>query len=200
MLSEYAESDNAELKTLLVDLLNYGAAAQIYTDYNTDSLANASLTDEQAAWGTDTADELNDALNAKYEEIENPVVKWKSVGLNLKNSVSIRFKIAAESCDNLTVKVTSESGQEWTILNGDFDSAGNGCYYVYFENLSAYQMREKIYATVYDGDTAVSNTLCYSIESYAYAAQSGSNENLKNLLDAMIKYGDSAYNYKQSIG
>jgi hypothetical protein len=56
-------------------------------------------------------------------------------------------------------------------------------------------MRELVYVTVYDGDTAVSNTLCYSIESYAYAKQNDSDTNLKNLLIAMMRYGDAAYNF-----
>lgn len=196
MLNQY--SDNVALRTLLVDLLNYGTTAQIYSDYNIKSLANAQLTETQKTWGTQTADTLSNALNAKYTEIEDIKVRWKSVGVNLKDNVAVRFKISAESKDNLTVKVSTSSGDEWTLSNKYFEYAGNGCYYVYFEELNVCQMREKIYATVYEGDTAVSNTLCYSIESYVYSQQSSSNEKLKNLLDAMIKYGDSAYRYKQT--
>lgn len=196
MLNVY--SDNIALRTLLVDLLNYGTTAQIYSDYNIKSLANAQLTETQKTWGTQTADMLSNVLNAKYTEIEDVTVRWKSVGVNLKDNVAVRFKMSAESKDNLTVKISTSSGDEWTLSNKCFEYAGNGCYYVYFEELNVCQMREKIYATVYEGDTAVSNTLCYSIESYVYSQQSSSNEKLKNLLDAMIKYGDSAYRYKQT--
>lgn len=197
-LEEYADSGNTALLTLLVDLLNYGSAAQLYGDYNVSSLANAQLTETQKSWGSKTADTLSNALNAKYTEIEDITVRWKSAGVNLKDNVAIRLKISAENKNNLTVKISTDSGDEWTLSNKSFEYAGNGCYYIYFEELNVCQMREKIYVTVYDGDTAVSNTLRYSIESYAYAQQSSSDEKLKNLLDAMIKYGDSAYRYKQN--
>ena len=38
-------------------------------------------------------------------------------------------------------------------------------------------------------------TVCYSIESYAYAMQSSEDEALVKLLETMMKYGDSAYAY-----
>ena len=43
---------NAKTKTLLVDMLNYGAAAQENFKYNTSDLANAKLTDAQKALAT----------------------------------------------------------------------------------------------------------------------------------------------------
>ena len=49
--------------------------------------------------------------------------------------------------------------------------------------------------TVYNGDTAVSNTIRYSIESYAYAQQNSTDANLVELVKAMMKYGDSAKAY-----
>ncbi len=49
--------------------------------------------------------------------------------------------------------------------------------------------------TIYDGDTAVSNTARYSIESYVYEAQNSTDENLSSLVTYMIKYGKSAYAY-----
>ena len=56
-------------------------------------------------------------------------------------------------------------------------------------------MSEEVYLTVYDGETAVSNTLRYSIESYAYAKAGGSDTLLSDLVIAMMKYGNAAYNY-----
>ncbi len=44
----------ATLKTLAVDMLNYGAAAQLNFSYDTENLVNADLTDEQKALGTQT--------------------------------------------------------------------------------------------------------------------------------------------------
>ena len=48
-MDRLANSANEELKRLCVAMLNYGAAAQVYFDYKTDSLMNAGLTEEQQA-------------------------------------------------------------------------------------------------------------------------------------------------------
>lgn len=183
----------AELMTLLVDLLNYGADSQIYTNYNTGNLANAELTESQKAFGTAEAPELKSVTNPAYEVVENPKAAWKSVGLTLMDSVVMRFGFTAEDVSNLTVKVKS-GGSEWVINSDEFVLSGDR-YYVYFNGLNAGQMSDEVYVTVYDGDTAVSDTLLYSIESYAYSMQNDSNVNLANLVISMMKYGNSAYAY-----
>jgi hypothetical protein len=68
-------------------------------------------------------------------------------------------------------------------------------YYVYFTRLDAGQMRQSVYLTICEGDTPVSNTVCYSIESYANEKQNSTIPGLSKLVGAMMKYGDSAYAY-----
>ena len=193
MLSKCNTDEYTELRTLLVDLLNYGAATQIYADRNTDNLVNASLSEDQLAWGTWNAPEYLSVMNLNHTTIENPSVKWKSGGLNLKDCIEMRFKISADGYDDLSVVAETDS-YSWTIYADEFEKTAGGCY-VYFDGLNAGQMSEPVYLTVYRGDTAVSNTICYSIESYAYAMQSSSDTKLTNLLEAMMKYGCSAYAY-----
>lgn len=187
------ETDDAELKTLLVDMLNYGADSQVYTSYETDKLANSSLTDEQKSFGTAEEPALNSILDTEYEAIDNPSAEWLGAGLRLDENISMRFKLSADDITNLSVKVASESG-EWTIPSAEFVPAKGG-YYVYFNGFNAGQLSEAVYVTVYDGDTAVSNTLRYSIETYAAMAQGTDNEALKSLTNSMMKYGNSAYAY-----
>lgn len=193
MLSKYNTDDYVELRTLLVDLLNYGAQTQIYTNYNTDALVNAQLTEEQAAWGTSETPAYETVQNLAYKTIDNPTVQWKGGGLNLQDSVTMRFKISAESIENLTVIAETDT-TIWTISAEEFEATTGG-YYVFFDGLDASQMSEAVYLTVYDGDMPVSNTICYSIESYAYSKQSSTDTNLVNLLEAMMKYGNSASAY-----
>lgn len=193
MLDLYAADQYAELRTLLVDLLNYGAASQTYTGYRTDALVNASLTDAQLQWGTSEEPALDTVLDTTHKTVENPTAKWKGAGLNLQDSVSMRLKFAADSAEDLKVKV--ESGvNTWTIYSDKFLEE-DGVYYVYFTGLDAGQMRQSVYLTIYDGDTPVSNTVCYSIGSYAYEKQNSTITGLPELVKAMMKYGDSAYAY-----
>lgn len=193
MLSKYSTDEYAKLRTLLVDLLNYGTQSQIYTDYSTDALVTANLTEEQVAWRTVEIPKLQSVMDQNFNVIDNPAVIWKGAGLNLQDSITMRFKIATESIDGLSVKVTSESG-EWTIDASTFEETSGG-YYVFFDGLNAGQMNVPVYLTVYDGITPVSNTIRYSIESYAYSKQNSADEKLNNLLVAMMKYGNSAYAY-----
>ena len=67
-----------------------------------------------------------------------------------------------------------------------------GRYYVTFDGLNAGQMRKTVYATVMKGNKKVSNTYRYSIESYVQSMRSENGTNLDKLLDAMMRYGDSA--------
>ncbi len=197
MLAKSTDQDG-ELRTLLVDILNYGAESQLYSGYNIDNLANAALTDEQLAWGTQGDVTTESDQNLKYKVIENPTVKWRGAGLYLDEETTLRFTIQTDNIRNLVVKVncgkkTIEIPASRFARRTD---AGNGdMYYVYVRGITAIQMREPIYLTVYNGDTQVSNTISYSVQSYANARIGGSDTKLSNLLVAMIKYGDAAKAY-----
>ena len=197
MLSRYTDDAYAEFRTLLVDLLNYGAQSQSYTGYNTDNLVNASLTEAQKAWGTAENREYVSVLDTAYETVENPIATWKGAGLNLKDRVEIRLTLEARNPGNLVVKARTEDGKEWEMPAGWFEPVSDGRYYVYFNGLNAGQMSEPVYFTVYEGDTVVSNTLRYSIESYVYSQsnKTAPDESLLALLKTMMKYGDAAHNY-----
>lgn len=193
ILTEYSGDEHTKLRTLLVDLLHYGAASQTYTGYKTDALVNASLTTAQLQWGTNEEPALNTVLDTTYKTVENSFATWKGAGLNLQDAVAMRLKFTAENIDGLTVKI--ESGEStWTISSNKFMEE-DGVYYVYFTGLDAGQMRQSVYLTICEGDTPVSNTVCYSIGSYAYEKQNSTIDGLPELVKAMMKYGDSAYAY-----
>ncbi len=196
MLGKCAGDEYAKLRTLLVDLLNYGAQSQLYTNYNSEHLVTANLTEEQVSFGTSETPMLSSKLNTQFATIENPTVQWRGAGLVLENAVTMRFILTADDITDLSVKVSTSFG-EWVIPYTDFVKT-DGAYYVYFSELNAAQMREPIYMTAYDGNmVAVSNTVCYSVESYAYAKQDSTIPYLADLVKSMMKYGDSAYSYIQ---
>lgn len=193
MLNRYSSDEYAKLRTLLVDLLNYGAASQIYTEYNTQNLVNSQLTEAQRAWATTEKPVYQTVQNLEYKTVDNPTVQWKGGGLNLVDAVTMRFKIYAASYEGLTVRVETDN-RIWEIPYEDFSETTGGRY-VYFSGLNAGEMSETVYLTVYEGDKPVSNTVSYSIESYAYAKQNSQDTSLTSLLEAMMKYGNSAYAY-----
>ena len=197
-LGKYAADEYAELRTLLVDLLHYGAQSQLYTEHNTENLVNANLTDAQLAWGTSEDVTLTNALDKEYAVIENPLITWKGASLNLKDSVAMKFKFIADSISGLSLKVVG-ADKEWTINSSRF-VLEDGVYSVRFGGLNAGQMNEKVYITMYKNGVPVSNTVCYSIESYAYSKQNSTIEHLSDLVKAMMRYGDSAKIYAAKVG
>ena len=193
---EKSTEQDAILRTLLVDLLNYGAESQNYSGYNTQNLANADLTDTQLSWGTQGNVTTESDQNLKVKVIDNPTVKWMGAGLHLDEEATLRFTIKADSIKNLVVKATCGEA-ELTIPSSRFVKRTDkeNMYYVYVRGINATQMRDEVYLAVYNGQTEVSNTISYSVESYANAKIGGSDNALSNLLTAMIKYGDTAKAY-----
>ncbi len=190
--NQLSKSQDAKLRTLLVDLLNYGEASQIYTTYRDTELVTAQLTAEQKAWGTAADPALSSCLNTKYSTVENAKVKWKAAALTLESDITMRFRFAAESIEGLSVKIEI-GGNVYYSSEFVADPENAGQYYVAFNGVVARQMRDTVLVTVYEGDIAVSNTLSYSVETYAYNKQN--DEKLGALVKAMIRYSDSAASY-----
>lgn len=184
----------AELKTLVVDMLNYGAAAQTYVE-DTNALVNAQLTDKQKALGTaaDAPLPLTDktALGSDPATVS---ARWSSAALYLRDSVAINYKFQAESVDGLHVDLAC-NGRTWSINN--FVNQGSGVYSFLFAGLNPAMMRDEVTAVVMNGETAVSPVLTYSIETYAaqVVADAGADAKLVALVKAMMRYGDAAAAY-----
>lgn len=198
------ENTAAKLKTLLVDMLNYGASAQAFWNYNTKNPVNAELTDEQKACATQTQPTLSDCL--AISDNENAAVKFSGASLLLKEKVAIKYYLQSNGYEgkmsDLTIRLTytDANGETQTeSITGDkFTIAGKNSYTVTFDGLDATQMRTPCIAEIFDKDgNKVSGTLTYGIE--AYAARKTSDENadpkLSTLLNDMMKYGDSTCAY-----
>lgn len=192
------QTADADLITLLVDLLNYGAMSQIYTGHNVTELVNANLTNDQrlCASTLDPAS-LQRVTNTNYNnETAAREASWKSAGLNLNDSVTMRFSFTANDVDEVKVVVRDGADNVLAEISSDEITESNGRYTAHFRGLNANEMRKTVYVTVFRGNEQISHTLRYSIESYAaYYANNGADANLQNLVLAMMKYGISAEAY-----
>lgn len=186
-LAEYNGEKAEKLRTLLVDLLSYGAAAQEYTGYKTDALVNAALTQEQKAWGT--ADEPAKQNDLTLSALENIRANWVGAALYLRETSRIRLHFTSDVAQNVKVVVTAGE-QTWTLGEEDLLVSGNH-YYVYFDQVGAQDMRTVYHFTVYAGDTQLSQTLTYSVATYASNATGA----VKPLTDALMRYSDAAVEY-----
>ncbi len=191
-------STDTNLKTLLVDLVYYGEACQMYQGYNTDKPLTDILTDKQKTFRSTGDLTLTNIKNSSYATCDNRLVKL-GTALRLSDSVelAIPLNMTDVTVNDLTMKV--EVGNR--TLNYSyaenpecFELGKDGYWYFYFNGLYANQLSDEVFITAYRGEEQVSYTLRYSAESYAATVK---DEKLKAVTDAMMRYGNSAKAYKQ---
>lgn len=193
---------DAKFKTMLVDMLNYGAAAQEYWGYNPKNLVNAELTEEQKAYATPTIPALTDnrAVSGTANGLE-----LKGITLLMQEKIAIKYYFTHKNytgkMSDLTMKVTyvDSNGQTQTSeISGDKFTTNGDSYAVVFDELNPTQLHTVCTAEVFDKDgKKVSQTVTYSAESYAARklADGKTNEKFAKLLREMMKYGDSSAKY-----
>ncbi len=195
---EYQKEKYASLRRLLVDILLYGSAAQQYVNYKTNALVSSRLTPAQLAMGTDVTKEMTyqsvRKKNFAVVDEEDALASIDRAALFLEAAVNVQFKYTASEFTGLRMVITGDEAGldvigEYAADPNVIDSAGVN--YITFGALNAGQMRKTIYATMMLGRKKVSNTYRYSIESYVKSIRDV-DEALDYLLDAMMRYGDSA--------
>ena len=195
MLDRYSDEEHAKLRTLLVDLLNYGAAAQISAGYQTDNLVNSDLTDVQKNWASKDTTEFKNIRNLNYKTISNPTAEWKTCSLVLKNSIMVKVKFSAKDVENKTVEIVLKN-TKFTYTKDDFVNNGDGTYYVYCNELFANELSDDLLFTIYENGVPCSNTMLFSVESYARLVRDNYKDKpLDKMTTAMMLYGNSAKAY-----
>ncbi len=196
MLDRYSSDEHSKLRTLLVDLLNYGSATQKYVGYQTDNLANSDLTAVQKSWASKDAKEFKNIRNFDYETITNPTVQWNSCGLVLGNAIMFKVKFTANNVENKTVEISLRNAK-FTYDKNDFKANGDGTYYVYCNELFAHEVSDEVLLTVYENGVPCSNTMLFSVESYARLVRDNyKGTPLDEMITTMMLYGNSAKEYK----
>ena len=189
-------TSSAKLKTLLVDLVYYGEACQVYQNYKTDNLLTDILTDEQKAFHSTGDLNLTNIKNSKYSLCDNRLVKF-GTALRLNNSVkmAIAMNMTNVTLEELSLKVKKGSRTmtySYSKNPENFGKGKDGYWYFYFDGVYANQMSDEVFITAYKGSEQVSYTLKYSVESYAAIV---TDAKIKAVTDAMMRYGNSAKAY-----
>jgi len=196
-----ASTDNT-FKTLIVDMLNYGALAQEYFTYNTANPVNAALTEEQKALGTQTDPELKSVEKVTETAGATATFYGKSAVFNSNVELKYYMQFAeTQSLNNvkLVLSYTAIDGTAYTeeIKAGDFGyDTSKKAYTAKLISIAAKDVGCTVTAKIYDGNTLISNTLEYSLETYAYnRLNKSTDEVFKSFLRAFMKYGFSAKAY-----
>ena len=192
-----AETSSAELKTMSVDMLKYGAAAQINFNYDVENLVTNELSEEQLALATQAIPEATDYASES------------GTGANVKMNITVNSKVElALSC--IAAGQTNPSGIKCIITDSDgkvlaelaTTNIGGVMYSAKYDNVGAREMRKVITATFYNAEgTAISKTVNWSVESYVaqVRANSTSTETEITMVNAMLTYGDAVAAYMSAI-
>lgn len=189
----------AKFYTLLVDMLNFGAAAQLYKDGNTATdLVNADLTSEQQSMATQSDPVLPQEGGMIYIGTPSDPVLFSGLSVSLSSSLAVNYYMtisASQSTTNLKLvcTYTSSYGEQITknIPFSEFRNAG-GEYVASLQSVAAADARCKITVQVYDGDTPVSGTFTSSIADYA-KSDLDNDANEATIIYSMMKYCDAAH-------
>ena len=200
-MNRLEKSSDDTLKTLLVDMLNYGAEAQMYFNYHTEELANKDLTKTQKNLASSMPE-----LSNQEGIVSNSSAKAHFYGKNLvlASSVDIKYYMTFDSGTpsssvKLVLSYTTVGGvsKEKTIPSSEFIyDTKTSSYTAKLDDIAAKDMSSVVTAKIYDGNTLISDELSYSIETYVYnRMQKSTNEDLKSILKKMFTYGKSAEEY-----
>jgi hypothetical protein len=173
-------SQKAAGKTMMVDMLNYGAAAQVYTNYGTDDLANNKLTDAQKAAGTAGTPVMENKLvkGTNYSGSRFILTSRIQVQLAFKNLTSDMYAIYTYTNAKGEAKTVRVEGTDFVIIGGK--PAG-----VELSALVYADARALVDVTLYNADGTVYGTATDSIESCALRSNA-------DVFVALMKFADSA--------
>ena len=176
------------MKTLIADLLTYGAAAQIYTGYATDALVTDGVAGLVPSTETPTEQEA-----MKLTGNENPVAFFGKATVHFDTVNAIRVTVVGiGDAANVTVTV---DGVSYRLDEGV--KSGEGLYVFTVDNILATGFDSRhVFELLVDGESVA--TLSYSVNAYVYAMISGGAESdsMQDLALALYRYGRSADTYE----
>ena len=174
-----SELQYAAMKELAVNMLNYGAAAQIYKDHDVENLANKNLTPEQKELATETIEGVQADKQVNGD-------MWIGAGVRFDSRLGLYFIFQAESLDGISATINTVQ-----VVPEVYDESKNW-YVIRYDLFNATNMNDVITAKLTVGETE--QMFGYSIKSYV-AAKGGNGDALSNLVNATYAYGYSAVAY-----
>ena len=162
------EGDYANyVKNMVLQTLNYGAAAQTYFDYNADNLANA-------GYELEASEEISTEVPAISLEDNLAGISLYGISLVFRNKIAVRFYFK-----------TTEDIANFTFSQGTPEQK-DGMYYIEVGNINPQELANDITLSVNDGALSVTySPLNYIVRKYNDASSSAE---LKALVQAMYGY------------
>lgn len=174
------QKHSGEPKTvnLVKSMLNYGAAAQKYTGYKTETLVNEGYT--------------------MVSVVPNEDVSVKNVENNIGDAIFTAAGVHFDSVNRLYVKITADTKPTVTVNGAEalVKENGEGEWKVYTDGIFVIDF-DTPYTFVITSNTNLP-TITYSVNSYTYAKLTSDNEVMVELAKATYTYGIAAEEYSNT--
>ena len=174
---------SAKVKTMVVDMLGYGAEAQIYFGYNKSDLANSLLTAAQKALATASVSCTNKQVKGK---------NFVGSNLSLEDKILLNMMFKGTDTAGMYAEISyvnyRGAGKTFTVDAADFGSYGSHIK-ITVDELVLADAFQSVSVTLYNADGTVYGTGTDSVESYV--ARSGNSA----LSEAIVKFAYSAREY-----
>ena len=180
------------LKTLAVDILKYGEAAQKFDNYNTENLATASLTEDELALGG--AYDLPESVKSSTAADASGIY-IRGAGVRFDNNAGLYFTVVAPNgTDGMSVKMTI--GEQEETLTTFFSTDEENVYTVLYEGVYVAQYDNAVTAQIYANGEAVGNKVTYSVNSYV--AEMADDGTMGALVKSLYAFNQSALAYENA--
>lgn len=195
------------LKTLIADMLEYGAKAQLYKGHNTDALVNQGITGKTAFV------ELNKS-DLYITDTSQAGVEFTSVGVyfDYNNSLYVKFTAPGMTEENFYISYKDAMGNVYQYYLNDCEllDAETSTYVLIVAPTMTSQFGELCTLEIYthrsatDAEFSVQQLLKYNVNSYVYSMQnkmdaSGNLTTMAELARALYNYGLSAQAYAATV-
>ena len=190
-----ATNNKVEQRVLAADMLNYGAAAQMFTGFETDHLVNEELTADQLAklhqYET-TGLPLVEKTNTNYSPEGASNILFTSVTLGNEVLLNLTIRLA-EGTEGVQVLVKDhETGAVVTTLDTTFLGS---TFSATFNGIGADAMRTEFDLVTIVNGVETGNTRTWSVEAYVGEIRNGNLPLKTAMANALLTYGDSAAAY-----
>ena len=165
-----ADDAQSQYHALVKEMLNYGAMAQVYFNYDADNLANTDITDVAGAEVPETTENLT--VSDRIDSLN-----FYGASLVYREKIAVRYYFAG----NVTGCTFSANGHTYTPI------AKDAMYYIEIPDILPQNLDQQITLTVTDteGNTL---TVSYGPMNYIVRMNAKGSDDLKNLLKALYNY------------
>ena len=180
------EAKFAKMQTLVVDLLNYGAAAQVYTDTDVENLVNEDIETYQ-----NKASAFDDTIESQLYRVSSTdgKISFTAARLWIDSEVNVGFKLqVAADVDIATLSAKVKvGGGEWV------DAEITPTLEIKATNISASQFDETIAVEIFVNGESTGAICKYSVNSYI--ARNKDSADMLAFVKALYCYGKGALAY-----